>query len=214
MSIYLKVYKILLILLLSSCSGKNDNTENTRQAIPPSGSEGGVIQEFYLNDTLNQQIASLKFSPEQDVWEIVIGEDYFRGIIKNGKRKFYTKTGETFAEVKFKDDGFKLRAPDGTLLWKIKLKDDKIKIGDREEMNDPYELKIANSYYAKLIRDGEEHGSITLNPDYSLARVDGKAGNYTFAGRELTFSPAVMLIEEIPTIHQLIIMTQLIHEGR
>jgi len=58
---------------------------------------------------------------------------------KGDKRK-YSGAG-AIAEVKQKDDSFKLRDSDGKLLFKVKVQPDKIKVGTEEEGDLPLSIK-------------------------------------------------------------------------
>lgn len=80
---------------------------------------------------------------------------YTSKMTKSDKKKYYDSNNNVVYEVKYKDDGFKLRTASSDLIWKIKLYDNKVKISDNEENLNPYELKITDTYTAKLVK-GEE----------------------------------------------------------
>jgi hypothetical protein len=64
------------------------------------------------------------------------------GVIKsNGKRKYALDNGPEVLEVKPGEGEFKVRRPDGSLLWKIKMDPNKIKISDNEQNLNPIELR-------------------------------------------------------------------------
>lgn len=64
------------------------------------------------------------------------------GVIKsNGKRKYALDNGPEVLEVKPGEGEFKVRRPDGSLLWKIKLDPNKIKVSDNEQNLNPIELR-------------------------------------------------------------------------
>jgi hypothetical protein len=60
---------------------------------------------------------------------------------ESGKRKYTVDNGPTVLEVKPGDGSFKVRTPDGKLLWKVKMDTNKIKVSDNEENRDPVELR-------------------------------------------------------------------------
>jgi hypothetical protein len=64
------------------------------------------------------------------------------GVIKsNGKRKYALDNGAEVLEVKPGEGEFKVRRPDGSLLWKIKMDPNKIKVSDNEQNLNPIELR-------------------------------------------------------------------------
>lgn len=60
---------------------------------------------------------------------------------ESGKRKYALDNGAEVLEVKPGEGHFKVRKPDGTLLWKVKMEPNKIKVSDNEENRDPVELR-------------------------------------------------------------------------
>lgn len=69
---------------------------------------------------------------------------------KPDKKKYFNSSNTVVYEVKYKDDGFKLRTASSDLLWKVKLYENKVKISDNEENLDPYEIKKLDNGEAKL----------------------------------------------------------------
>lgn len=208
------VSTIIMILFMIGC-GRQERTDSEAENTTPIESTGtmdiGNAQTiYYLNDSTNQQIAEIQYDQVQDKWGIIYGDKYFEGVVKDDKRKFYAKNGDTFAEIKFKDEDFKLRKANGELLWKIKTYDQKIKISDNEEMNNAYEIRVENQYFAHLEHGDQEIGSIELSPENNPAIIKGKQQFYYFRGPNLTISPALMLIDEISNEHKLMIMAELI----
>jgi hypothetical protein len=64
------------------------------------------------------------------------------GVIKsNGKRKYALDNGAEVLEVKPGEGEFKVRKPDGSLLWKVKMDPNKIKVSDNEQNLNPIELR-------------------------------------------------------------------------
>lgn len=65
-----------------------------------------------------------------------------RGALKDsGKRKYALDAGAEVLEVKPGDGSFKVRKPDGSLLWKVKMEPNKIKVSDNEQNNNPVEIR-------------------------------------------------------------------------
>src|SRR5258708_2295466 len=60
---------------------------------------------------------------------------------ESGKRKYALDNGPEVLEVKSGEGHFKVRKPDGILLWKVKMDPNKIKVSDNEENRDPVEVR-------------------------------------------------------------------------
>lgn len=120
----------------------------------------------------------------------VNGETYTSEMTKKDKKKYYDANKNVVYEVKYKDDGFKLRRASSALIWKIKLYDEKIKISDNEENLNPYEIKMLENNEAKLEYNDEV-----------LARTTGDAVEL------------VKTIEVMPADQQEIIISELKAKG-
>ena len=86
--------------------------------------------------------------------EIVVSQ-YTSEKTKADKRKYYDQNNNVVYEVKYKSDGFKLRTASSTLLWKVKLYNDKVKISNNEENLNAYEIKKVGANEIKLEKDNE-----------------------------------------------------------
>ena len=60
---------------------------------------------------------------------------------ENGKRKYALDNGPEVLEIKPGEGHFKVRKPDGILLWKVKMDPNKIKVSDNEENRDAVEVR-------------------------------------------------------------------------
>ena len=126
------------------------------------------------------------------------------------KRKYRAGDVVVF-ETKWDEDGFKLRTPTGSLLYKVKLKDDKIKVSDNEENANPFELKARESDRIKVMAPGEkEMGNVraTVVEDASgkkLFDVTGRAGSAAYG---------VLLLDKIPATQRYIILSELFAKGK
>jgi hypothetical protein len=93
----------------------------------------------------------------------------------DGKRK-YARLGEgVVMEVKPGDQGFKLRDTASRLLWKVKFKDDSIKISDNEENTSPITLKIKDQRI-EVSDQGKKLGEVSFDGDKSRAKVTDASG--------------------------------------
>ena len=181
---FLQLYKIKFIwgvillsgMLVTACGSKNNNTTSDNVT---TSQENASTTTSENNSSTNSTTSSESFSP----LEIKMGDQSFGKIgalgenetlitvndqnitgrlSKNEKTKYYNASGDVIAEVKYKETGFKLRKPDGTLLWKIKVKDNKVKVSDNAENKNPYEIKKKEGSY-KVKRMEKEYGKVTFD---------------------------------------------------
>ena len=125
------------------------------------------------------------------------GASYTSKMTKSDKKKYYN--GRTVVyEIKYKSDGFKLRTASSNLLWKVKLYDDKIKISDNEENLNPYEIKITDTYEAKLVKNGESLARTSYNLESKQQTIASETDDQPdfFSG---SYSPS-LLVNRIPEI--------------
>ena len=176
------------------------------------------------------------------------GEPVLLGVAHGAdKRKYRIDGGALVAEVKLKPDlpgqepaGFKVRAPDGKLLWKIKFADSKIKISADEEGARPWLISLKHPDKIKVLDgDGRELGAIKLRDrvvvedaaghDRFTATVDcmepskgstppavGSGGGPACARRETGARSAllgVLLMEAIPARERWILMAEILAAG-
>ena len=134
----------LLALAFTGCLGSKKPVHvapkpaATVSAAPPSDSGAIKILDSKGAVTATLRIGALEVKLGGGATERV----YHSNIDKNGRRTFsYSKVGESARyEVKSDADGFKLWGP-SKLLWKVKYKDDKIKVSDNEANQRPISLK-------------------------------------------------------------------------
>ncbi|WP_299838629.1 hypothetical protein [uncultured Tenacibaculum sp.] len=126
---------------------------------------------------------------------------------KPNKHKFYNN-GQMKYEVKFKEEGLKLRDKNSNLLWKVKIYPDKIKISDNEENTNafvirPYENKI------KVKRNEEELYRVTINETSVI--VNDKI-SFTLSSAQENYAIALLAINEIPDEHKLFLLAELLNK--
>ena len=112
--------------------------------------------------------------------------------------------------VKFSDDGFKLRDHNEQLLWKVKLYDDKIKVGNNEEMNGAYEIKLREGGKIKLER--YESLITELRSDENAPALT--VGDFSVEGCSGSLAPAILLIKDLKEFEKYILMAELRAKGR
>lgn len=139
------------------------------------------------------------------------------GKSKNDKRYYKREDGAAFVEVKGGEDGFKLRAPDDKLLWKIKISDDKIKVSDNEENAHPWQLKTKHDDQIKVLDPNEtEIGEVRLNAESGKIKVKDAQGSEQFVVSAGGISAAygVLLMQGVPSEYRGVIVAELIARGR
>jgi hypothetical protein len=174
----------------------------------------------------------------QQLWRIteqgdavtVTGKDdqpLLSGVVgANGKRTYRRPGGPPVVEVKAKDEpaagdddgggGFKLRTPDGKLLWKVKVGAEKIKISSDEEGAHSFVLSLKHAEKIKVHDgDGRELGVVTFRgPEWGVVVSD--ASRRTVAGAHTDLRSAlfgVLLIDDIGELEKPILMAELLARG-
>ena len=139
---------------------------------------------------------------------------YTSKMTKSDKKKYYDASDNVVYEIKYKDDGLKLRSASSTLLWKVKFYDDKIKISDNEENENPYEIKMTETYKAKLVKNDETIARTTY--DLSAKKQDVTGGSSSDSQSiETSYTPSLLvsMISEIPKDQQEILIKELKEKG-
>lgn len=136
---------------------------------------------------------------------------------RKGDKRKYEQDGRVIAEIKYGDDGgFKLRTPEGQLLWKVKRYDDgRIKISDNEENLNPYTLRPKEEDRVKVKREEAELGAVKFYADRGKMKVKDEADVELFESNTDRFSGAygVLLMEDIEPVHQYILIAELLAQG-
>ncbi len=172
---------------------------------------GKVIK---IKDTTGQKIVTFKLANGRD--KIEFGESIIYGEQKGDKWKYHSNTSSgSILEIKFLNDGFKLKSPDGTLKWKVKYKDDKIKISDNEEGNNPIELKFKDDKI-KLVYGGAELGKARFYSDKNMTKVKDSSEITRFKIKDAPLSSAfpLLLATSIPETERYVLMAELLIERK
>jgi hypothetical protein len=136
----------------------------------------------------------------------------------NAGKRFYRNNadGAAVAEVKPGDDGFKLRASDEKLLWKVKIAADKIKIADNEEMQHAWTIKIHADHSKVSNPKDVEIGGVKANAETGKIKVKDAADHdvYVVETGKLLSAYGVVLMKDIPEPYRDVIMAELFMRGR
>ena len=190
-----------LCLLVLAC-GSNDSDYNSSNNY--STSQGAALTQIVLVDTLNNAMGEVTLGSSPS---IVVGHKDYSSKFKKGKLKYYDDNGQCVVKVSYKSDGFKLKREDGSLLWKVKLKSNKIKLANNEEMLNPYQLKrYEDPSEAKLKVGDETLGKVKAKPN-KLKVTYGSSVYYLYDQRNLDYG--VVGFEEIPLLYRMMILVEL-----
>lgn len=136
----------------------------------------------------------------------------------SGKRKYSVAGGAVAYEVKpGDDDGFKLRTFDGALLWKVKVKPEKIKISNNEQNDNPFELKVRDGDRVKVVAPGErELGNVRFDRAKSRTEIENAASRtlFTVDGPKPSGAYGVLLLDTIPPTERAILLAEILSRGR
>jgi hypothetical protein len=151
------------------------------------------------------------------------GEPALLGERRGDKRKYRVEAGgAAVAEVKLKaelpgDDvaGFKLRTPDGKLLWRVKVGADKVKISADEEGARAWAISLKHADKLKVVDpDGKDAGAVKIHAGDRVT-VEDPAGHLLFAAppgpRSALFG--VLLIDAMPARERWIVMAEILAAG-
>ncbi|MBF0293385.1 MAG: hypothetical protein HQK86_14645 [Nitrospinae bacterium] len=120
-----------------------------------------------------------------------------------------TRAGAGFAitaksgphRVKYEDGKHKVYGPNGALILKIKITQDKIKILRSEDDPEPWSIKSkSGSADLKVKRSETELGKIAFHPEKSLIKVKDMTGSEvcSMTSTAIMVSPAVCLMNGLP----------------
>ncbi|MEO8379218.1 MAG: hypothetical protein ABI779_06105 [Acidobacteriota bacterium] len=205
----------MLVLVLASCRGESagvDQPEAPATAATPTASQPATtLAGSQLTDVSEKGGTVTITFTENGAAQELYGE-----LRDNGKRKYTLDDGPVLYEIKPGDEGgFKLRNPDGSLRWKVKVYPDKIKISDNEENKNPYELKARADQRVKVVGPGDrELGNVRFAAEkIDVETADGKV---IFSKRSAVPAGAygVLLLEAIPARERYILVAELLSRGR
>jgi len=211
----------MLILLLAACGDEPVETvqPQAQQTAPPAeaspsattvrGADGSEVL------TINASGRGVEVSfLENGTKRTLRGEDK-----ESGKRKYSVDGGPVLFEIKPDDDseGFKLRSPDGKLLWKVKVTPEKIKISDNEQNANPFELKMREGDRLKVVAPGDrELGNVRFDRAATKTEIETASGATKFVveGSRPSRAYGVLLLDSIPDLQRYILAGEILSRGR
>jgi hypothetical protein len=208
----------VLVLLLASCRGDRAETEQTSP--PPDAAPASTAAP-------SATVATSSTSGFEGVTEeggtvkIAFKENGTRGELRGatrdtGKRKYTLGGGPVLYEVKPNDEGgFKLRTPDGKLLWKVKVTAEKIKISNNEQNENPFELKVRDGDRVKVVAPGDrELGNVRYASGKVEVETAGGKNIFTANAGKPTGAYGVLLLDGIPDRERFILIAEILSRGR
>lgn len=139
---------------------------------------------------------------------------------KPGVRKYKELSGTEektlIAEVKIKDNGFKLVDENDKLLWKVKISDEKVKISDNEENKNPYVLKKSEGKVKVKDKSEKEIARVKFYPENGKLKLKDKSGNELYISKDynkLSGAIGVLAIKEIPAKLRAVIASELVKQN-
>jgi hypothetical protein len=209
--------------LVSSCGGSGSKSSpasgGSNDGSPPSASNADAADKIKIKTPDEQAVVEFKLSGDSPKIEFSAGGQtkVLRGeLSKNDKRKYQLEGGGIVAEVKPGDDGFKVRTPDGNLLWKVKIAADKIKISNNEENTNPFVLAIKDNDRIKILQNETQLGEVKFYRDRQKVKVKDINEKELYESNTDRYSAiyGVMMMQQIPDAERYIIMAELLSRKR
>jgi len=212
--------RLLLLLaapfVLASCQKKDETSETAPAPAAVRAETPLAADSAEVRNPSGAVLATLKTG---SVLEAVLGpadrSRTLRGTLReNGKREYAQVGGASLGEVKPGDEGFKLKTPDSRLLWKVKLKDGKIKISDNEENARPVVVKVREGFL-EVENDGVAAGTVRYDAAAGVARVLDATGAEvgSVKARGLSAGWALLLVARMPEAERCVLQLELLSRG-
>ncbi|MBQ2593815.1 MAG: hypothetical protein II567_11110 [Candidatus Riflebacteria bacterium] len=139
---------------------------------------------------------------------------------KPGSRKYKELVGTDektlIAEVKIKDNSFKLVDENDKLLWKVKIKEGKAKISDNEENKNPFVIKKSEDKVKVKDKNEKEIARVKYYSDNGKLKLKDMSGKELYISKEfnkLSGAIGVLAINDIPAKLRAVIACELIKQG-
>ena len=206
---------IPLILLLACSGGKRYDNQNSmpEKSVAPSQATQQSAQsgtEYYFNTADNMSVGLIDL--KTPVY-FQLDNTSLRRVVKGDKSKYRNENNQNVYEIKYDDDGFKLRTDQGKLLWKLKYKTGKIKIAPNEEMTDPFEIK-QDGNTAVISKNNSK--VVTVNLGEGTIPVIIKTGSRTLmiSGPKKNPILSLMALKDIPDDQKMVLITEVLLSDR
>ena len=211
-------YFLFFSLFLISCGG--NSTENTvvdnesTEIVETESTNTSVVTNnsnkyFYVNNPQNESLAEIVV--EGTNMTLKMPSQSLYGKLKGEKRKYYDGSNQLQNTVKYKSaESFKLRNQNEKLLWKVKIYEDKIKISNNEEMENPFQVHLYDDKMKVKRNDAELH-VIRFDETDMFTKV---ADKYMVREFGKSYALGVLLIAEIPEKERFLLCAELLNMGK
>lgn len=191
---------ILVLATLTGCGGGGGEGEvaGGGEAAAPRASE-----ETKIKIKANEAVVATYKLRGKDI-KIEVGPDpapvVLKGGLGSGGDRKYEKDAAVVYEVSFDGDGFKVKDPGGKLLWKVKVRPEKVQVDDEESMEKPIELKSDGAGGGDVEVDGVEVAEVKFHADRNKMKVKDASGAEIFESNTDRASSAygLLAVERIP----------------
>lgn len=213
------------LILLAACGQGSESEESApAESSTPAQSAAGqstapVGGAIKIKRADGETITTVTLDGERVTITYADGSEQFelKGNTKDSGKRKYEEAGTVVAEVKPSDGGFKVRTPQGSLLWKVKISEEKIKISDNEENRNPWVLSSKHEHRVKILDPTEnEIGAVKYYPDRSRVEVKDTSNAELFKINTDRESPAygVLMMSPIPARERAIILAEILARER
>jgi hypothetical protein len=210
-----------LTLLLTACSEETVELQEQPAKAPPPAAASSAQNAMTVSRADGSKLMTVKFTSEVAELSLFDGSSTraLRGEPReSGKRKYTLDGGEALLEVKPGDEGdFKLRGPDGSLRWKVKIDDQKIRVSDNEQNDRPFELKKREGDRVKVFGPGDvELGNVRVDSAGGRTVVEDASGKELYVVDTSTPSGAwgVLLLDRVPDVQRQVLIAEILARGR
>lgn len=205
---------VTLSIVLCAC-GKSASTASSSSP-QPAASVSKLSAPLTVNipAVRGDAAITLQITPERT--EIHIGDEVLIGQGKDEKRFYRSASGDALLQIKIADAAFKVRRPDGSLLWKVKIAGDKIKISDNEESNNPFVIKTKYDDKAKVLDAAEKSlGEVKFKDTSGKIKIADADDLTVFEleGVKRSAAYGVALLRAVPTAQRAVIIAELLAQG-
>ena len=196
-----KILLHLLVIALFACGEKSQQAETSDTA-------STAAERSIEIKSGGDVVASLKLQGEEA--EIRVGDTKLHGRARKGEKRKYETNGDVTAEIKYSDDGFKLRSADGQLRWKVKIYDDKIKISNNEDGDNAYQVRESDADKVKVKLNDTEIGAARAKQEGVKISTEDGSVEFEIENMPLQKAHAVLAIVAIPLPDRIIIFNELL----
>ncbi|MEY4581527.1 MAG: hypothetical protein RL701_6230 [Pseudomonadota bacterium] len=198
-----------LAVLLCACGQGSSSATPT-----PSAAKLSTALTVTIPAARDDSAFTLQIAPDRT--EIRMGDDVLIGQGKDEKRFYRSAAGEAVLQIKNGDSAFKVRRPDGSLLWKVKISDDKLKISDNEESTNAFVLKTKYDDKVKVLDAAEQAlGEVKFKDASGKIKIVDAADQPVFelVGAKRSAAYGVALLRKIPPMQRAVIIAELLAHG-